>query len=212
MGNRVWKDPGIAPTELTSAGMDGRFGWNLFEGRQVEIDYDNNLLIIHSRLPGNLKGYVRSKIEFIHSFICAKASFVIGNKRYAGDFLFDTGSDQAIILDSARAGRQGFAKDLPLIRTSVLRDPRGVKYESRTVLSPLLEINGLALRDIPTMVLGGVNPTRFEINFLGNDLLKRFNTILDLKTDRLYLKPNKWMGSKYRGISRIPLLLQYNAA
>jgi len=28
---------------VTAHEMDGRFGWNLFEGKQVEIDYDRNL-------------------------------------------------------------------------------------------------------------------------------------------------------------------------
>jgi len=53
--------------------MDGRFGWNLFEGKQVEIDYDRNLLIIHSALPKALKGYVRSKLNFMHSLFVQQA-------------------------------------------------------------------------------------------------------------------------------------------
>ncbi|HWZ02868.1 MAG TPA: hypothetical protein VNX40_04600, partial [Mucilaginibacter sp.] len=64
MGNKVWSNPQIFITRVTSNEMDGRFGWNLFEGKQVEIDYDRLLLIIHSALPKALKGYVRSKMEF----------------------------------------------------------------------------------------------------------------------------------------------------
>jgi len=142
MGNLVWNDPVINSSASTAHEMDGRFGWNLFEGKKVEIDYDHNLIIIHSRLPDDLKGFVRSKIKFIHSYVCAEGIFVIEDKKYVGDFMFDTGSDQALILDSSWAGKQNLTRDLKLIRTSVLHDGGGVKHETRIVLSPRLEITG----------------------------------------------------------------------
>jgi hypothetical protein len=198
MGSLVWNNPKLATTSLTAHEMDGRFGWNLFEGKTVEVDYDKNLLIIRSGLPKEMKGYVRAKLEFIRSFVCAKASFKIENKKYTGSFLFDTGSDQALIVDSAWASRQNFPQNLKLIKSTVLRDPRGVEYETRTVLAPVLKINGFELTNIPTLMLGSKNPAGFEINDFGNDLLKRFNMILDFKNDYLYLKPNKLMNVKYR--------------
>jgi hypothetical protein len=164
----------------------------------VEINYDHNLLIIHSALPKALKGYVRSKLNFMHSFVCATGSFEIDHKKYTGNFILDTGSDQAIILDSAWVSAQNFPANLPLIKTSVIKDPRGVKYETKIVRSPLFNINGFALTGIPTYLLGGKNPAGFMVNDLGNDLLKRFNIILDFKNDYLYLKPNKLMGVPYR--------------
>lgn len=198
MGQAVWHNPEIIATGFTAHEMDGRFGWNLFEGKTVEIDYDHHLIIIHSMLTKKPKGYAKSKIEFIHSFVCMKGSFEIARKKYTGNFLLDTGSDQAVILDSNWAVKQNFRKDLKLIRTSVLKDPRGVKYETRVLAVPLIRLNDFVLTDIPAYVLGSKNPVGFEINYLGNDLLKRFNMVLDLKHDRLYLQPNKLTGVKYR--------------
>ncbi|WP_295716213.1 hypothetical protein [Mucilaginibacter sp.] len=201
MGNTVWNAPEILPTTTTAHDMDGRFGWDLFEGKIVEIDYDHHLLIIHSELPKTLKGYTRSKMEFIHSFACIKGTFEIEGKKYTGNFSMDTGSDQAIILDNTWAAKQNFPKDLRLIKLSVLSDPRGVKYETKIVLSPLLKIDDFRLTNIPTLMVGSLNPTGLEINYLGNDLLKRFNIILDFKNDCLYLKPNQLMSLKYRANS-----------
>jgi len=201
MGSLIWNDPVIVPTGVTAHDMDGRFGWNLFEGKIVEIDYDNSRLIVYSKMPKGLRGYGRSKLEFVHSFVCVKGSFEIENKKYDGSFLLDTGSDQAVILDSAWAIQNKFPTDLQVIKSSVLRDPRGVKYETKTVLAPLFTVNDFRLTNIPTYVLSGKNPTGFEINYLGNDLLKRFNLILDFKNDYLYLKPNKLVKVKYAAIS-----------
>ncbi|WP_306354142.1 hypothetical protein [Flavobacterium sp. '19STA2R22 D10 B1'] len=198
MGSLIFTNPEIVPTGVTAREMDGRFGWNLFEGKQVEIDYDHNVLIVHSKLPKKLKGYTKSKLDFIQSFVCMTGTFDIENKKYEGKFLVDTGSDQAIILDSTWMAKQNFPKNLKLIKTSVLSDPRGVKYETKIVEAPAFQMENLMLTNIPTYLLGSNNPTRFEINFLGNDLLKRFNIIIDFKEDYIYLKPNKLMGMKYR--------------
>lgn len=199
MGNITWKNPEIVPTGLTAHGMDGRFGWNLFEGKSVEINYDNNCLVIHPKLPKKLKGYVKSDLEFLESFVCMKGIIRIGPHDYSGYFLMDTGSDQAMILDSSWTARQHVPKDsLKLIRSSTLKDPRGVSYEARIVQFPQVMLNGFGLADVPAYLLNSRNPVGFEVNYFGNDLLKRFNMILDFKHDVVYLKPNGLMPVAYR--------------
>lgn len=199
MGSMTWKNPEIIPTGLTAHDMDGRFGWNLFEGKTVEINYDKNCLIIHSKLPKQMKGYVRSELEFMESFVCINGAIKIGSNVYPGRFLMDTGSDQAIILDKDWTARQQFPHDsLKLIKSSTLKDPRGVSYETKIVEMPCIKLNGFELRNIPTYMLSSRNPVGFEVNYLGNDLLKRFNMILDFKNDVVYLKPNGLMKLEYR--------------
>jgi len=191
MGTAVWYNQEMLPTGLSSREMDGRFAWNLFEGRQIEVDYDNNRIIIHNKTPKDLKGYERSKIGFIRSFPYATGTFEIAGKKYTGNFTMDTGSDQSLILDSAWVAKNNFPTDLKLIKSSTISDPRGVKYEMKIVEAPLFRLNGFPAANIPTLILSNKNPLGFEINYLGNGLLKRFNMILDFKNDYLYLKPNK---------------------
>ncbi len=199
MGTRVWTNPEVLTTVLTADNMDGRFGWNLFEGKQVEVDYNRGLIIIHSKMPKSLKGYVKSKMDFTRSFPHIKGTFEIAGKQCSGDFMMDSGSAEAMILDSAWAARQNFANGLKLIRSTTLSDPRSVKYEIKIVEAPNMALNGFGLTNIPAIILAGKNPMGFSINYLGNDVLKRFNMILDFKNDYLYLKPNKLMGVKYKG-------------
>jgi hypothetical protein len=52
------------------------------------------------------------------------------------------------------------------------------------VEAPLLTIDGYALTNIPSWLLGSLNPADFEVNLFGNDLLKRFNMVLDFQNDR----------------------------
>lgn len=191
IGTSVWHNVEMLPTNITSTGMDGRFGWNLFEGKQVEVDYDNNRIIVYNTKPRGMKDYKRSKIGFIRSFPYAAGTFEIGGKKYTGNFSMDTGSDQSLILDSAWVAKNKFPTDLKLIKSSTISDPRGIKYEIKIVEAPLFRLNGFMAPNVPTLILSSKNPLGFEINYLGNGLLKRFNMILDFKNDYLYLKPNK---------------------
>ena len=191
IGKLVITNPDFAASDVTAHDMDGRFGWNLFEGKQVELDYAKSRMIVHSgKLIKAPKGYVRSNLDFRNSFMIVKGAMKKGDQLLPGNFLMDTGSGQAIILDSAWSASADFAKGLQLIRSIILHNPRGDKFETKVVLAPAFEMSGYTLSNIPTLILGTRNPAGFSVNNLGNDLLKRFNVIMDFKNDCIYWKPN----------------------
>ncbi|MCD8740308.1 hypothetical protein LT679_06805 [Mucilaginibacter roseus] len=198
LGNTVWNNPEVAINNQTAHEMDGRFGWNLFEGKVVEVNYDKHLLLIHTQLPTYLKGYDKLKLKFIRSFACVSGAFLINSKDYIGDFLMDTGSDRAMILDSSWAARNNFPQNLKVAKQLEATDPRGVKYPVKTVFTPTYQLGKYKLNNVPALMLSGKNPVGFEINYLGNDLLKRFNLVFDFQQDQLYLKPNALIASDYR--------------
>lgn len=191
MGTAIWHNQEMLPTNLTSHEMDGRFGWNLFEGKQVAVDYDSNRIIIYNKMPKEIKGYQRSKIGFVRGFGYAAGTFEIAGKKYTGNFSMDTGSEQELIVDSGWVAHTNFPTDLKLIKSSILHDPQGNGYQIRIVEALLFRVNGFPVSKVNTLILGSQNPVGFEMNFFGNGFLKRFNMILDFKNDYLYLKPNK---------------------
>lgn len=197
LGKLNFATPTVVPTLLTAHGMDGRFGWNLFEGKVVEIDYDNERLIIHSERPRHTRNYQKIILDFQRSFVCINGILNTGNKQLTGSFMLDTGSDKALILDSTWVRKQGFPTDLPLIRETTFRNPRGEAFVSKTVRCPGFQMAGLPLTDLPATLLVSRNPANFEVNFLGNDILKRFNTILDFQNDVAYFKPNRHFAAPY---------------
>ena len=199
IGKLIINNPDFAATDVTAHDMDGRFGWNLFEGKQVELDFDKSRMIVHSgKLIKAPKGYVKSELVFRNSFMIVKGAMEKGDQLLPGDFLMDTGSGQAIILDSAWSASADFAKGLQLIRSIILHNPRGDKFETKVVLDPAFEMNGYTLTNVPTLILGTRNPAGFTINNLGNDLLKRFNMILDFKHDCIYWKPNQLFNMEFK--------------
>ena len=198
IGSLTWQNPVFAATGFTAREMDGRIGYNVFEGKIIEIDYDKSLLIIHSNLPRISKSYIKSEVTFLRSFPCINGSLTIKNKLYKGYFLLDTGADMAVLIDSVWADKQQFPKNLPLLKVTSFKNPRGVVFEQKTVISPLLNIQNSSFVDVPTTLLGTNNPAGISVNFLGNDILKRFNTILDLQKDCIYMRPNGFMSLPFK--------------
>ncbi len=198
LGGLIVQNPTIVRTKVTATNMDGRFGWNMFEGKSVEINYEKKCLVVHSQLPKQLKGYSKSKLVFVRSFPCVSLDIIFNNKAYRSQYILDTGADKALILDSTWVRKTNFINNLKVIHVSKLSDPHGKIYETKTVVTPQVKINNYLLADVPATILAGENPTQLEINLIGTGILKRFNTILDFKNDWIYLKPNQLIDVSYK--------------
>jgi hypothetical protein len=197
VGTLELKSPQILTARAASQEMDGRIGFDVFEGKQVELNYSQHIMVIHSRLP-RTKGYVRSKLIFNNGFPCVKGSFQLRGKVFDGLFTLHNGSATALVLDSGWAAKANIAGQCPLLRTSVITDGSGNKYETKIVLAPVFRFSRFKLANLPTTIFSGRTRFGFEVNFFGNDVLKRFNMILDLKKDNIYVKENQLLQVPYR--------------
>lgn len=201
IGTNTWDSLPIYPVSVGGQETDGHFGWDLFDGRMVEFDYDNSIMIIHSSLDKKPKGYSRLKIAYRHTLFCIDGKLVANGNAYSSPFLFDTGYQRSILLDSTLRKTQGFPKDLPVIKESILRNGAGKIFRTQIVNSDQIKFGKYAAPNIPTQLLNTANPARFPIHILGNELLKRFNTILDFQHHYVYLKPNGLMDMPYTDAS-----------
>jgi len=200
MGTAVWHHPEISPTALAAHGMDGRLGWTWFDGKVVSLNYDSSQLIISEDVSHHIKGYVKEKLTFIRSLPCVKGVFKIADKRYEAYFSMDNGSEQSMILDGAWRQQQHFPEDFKVLKMSVLRDGGGNEYKTEYVQAPPLTLGGKQLTGAPALLIGERTPGGTPVNFLGNDVLKRFNIIIDFKHDVIYWKPNRLFDAGYRKV------------
>ncbi|MEL7223083.1 MAG: hypothetical protein AAGJ93_17295 [Bacteroidota bacterium] len=201
LGAMRWDSLTIYPTTLLPKEADGHFGWNLFEGKVVELDYDKQLMIIHTSLPPALEGYAKLEIEYINTLFCINGKIQVGEKNYLGRYLFDTGFQRAVIMDKELKEESGFPSDLPVIKESRLRNSAGTEFVNQVVAVDEICFNQICASQVPVQLLSTPNPARFKTNILGNELLKRFNTYLDFQNHFVYLKPNSLMELAYEDAS-----------
>lgn len=201
LGNLTWDSLPIYPVVLSGQGTDGRFGWDLFDGRIVEIDYDNSLFIVHSKMPKTSRGHSKLPIIYSHSLFCIEGTLEVQGKKYQNRFLFDNGYQRTIMLDTTLLARQNFPGDLKVIKKTIMQNGQGKEFPVVTVNNEKLILGNSSLLNIPAQKLATANPAGFPVHILGNEVLKRFNTILDFQKNHIYLKPNKLMYLPYTDAS-----------
>ena len=197
LGNEKWDQQLIWPTRLSGQGTVGRFGWDLFDWRVLEIDFDNERFIIHSRLDEIPEGYTRFEIDYEREGFCLHGTLTIGGKEQPCKFLVDNGYQRAVLLDAALMREEGFSEDLTVIKTNELRDGQGNVIKTQIVNGDLLQFGELSLANVPVQILDQPNPAGFKVHFLGGEVLKRFNTIFDFQNGYIYLQPNHLLAETY---------------
>lgn len=197
-----WEHEQVYPLEATGDCCQGMFGWDIFDGKVVEIDYDTNEITVHTKSPKISRDYERFEMEIMKEHFCINLEIEADNKRYSSRFLFDTGYQRTIMLDNDLMNKIGLPlQQLPLIKTSVMYNSRNEEIPVNIVAAEKLIFGKYTLEKIPAQINSYNKPSGYATNILGNEILKRFNVILDFQENVVYMKPNHLFYEQYEEIS-----------
>lgn len=192
IANLEWKHQQIYPIETTGQGNDGMFGWNAFDGKILEINYDKGILVAHSKLPKINKDYEKFPMELMKEHFCISAVMEVNGKKYKNRYLFDSGFQKAVMLDTNILSDNGLnVGDFKLLKESKVFNSQNEEIPLKTVNLNKLHFGKYVLENIPAEINSYNKPAGFKTNFLGGEILKRFNMFIDFQKNVVYLKPNK---------------------
>ncbi|PZU87315.1 MAG: hypothetical protein DI529_07405 [Chryseobacterium sp.] len=193
-----WEHQKVYPLETTGDCCGGMYGWDIFDGKVVEIDYDTNLMTVSTKTPKISKDYEKFEMEMMKEHFCINVELESDNKRYKTRFLFDTGYQKSVMLDNKLMNNIGFPiQNLPVIKKSVMYNSQNQEIPVNIVSVEKLIFGKYTLENIPAQVNSYSQPAGYATNFLGGEILKRFNIILDFKNNTVYLKPNHLFKESY---------------
>ena len=201
LGNRTYQSK-VYDTQVVGHEADGLLGWDIFDGMVVELNYDKKLMAIHSKMPNNIINNPKTsrfKIKYINNkpFI---EGFIFHNKQaYKNWFLFDTGYQRTAMLDNYLLKKDKFPTEkMEVIKKVIMRGTQNNEIPVVTAKLQKLKLGKSVLENIPAQFLGSAKPMPgINIHILGSDILKRFNTYIDLQKDLIYLMPNQLYGMNY---------------
>ncbi|WP_025142959.1 hypothetical protein [Pedobacter jeongneungensis] len=201
LGNRDYKTK-VYPAELTGVGTDGRFGWDLFDGKIVELNYDQNLMVVHSVMPKYVsrdKDFSKLNIKYLSSLFLVESTIEQSGVKNTDWFLFDTGYHRTAMLDNDLLKTGKFPTDkMDVIKKVMMHGATGNEIPVVTSNLQILKIGKYDLKNVPVQLITGNKPLRgANIHILGNEVLKRFNTFLDFQNNVIYLKPNHFYNDGY---------------
>ncbi len=185
IGKIEWKNIEFVETKNMDRYEDAIFGNGLFLDKYVVADYDKKILIIsdimpvldskYRKYPMLLEGGVKPLIN---------ASFELEGKQYSDWFLFDTGNTGNGIVSFNFLNKHrlydNFSKVLAIGDRAIAKIP--ILYLADTTIN-----DGIINLDKKYNVATGYTEGG---GLLGNQLLKKFNFILDNQQGYIYLKPN----------------------
>jgi hypothetical protein len=196
----------VYDAELTGHGTQGRFGWDLFKNKIVELNYDQSLMVIHSMLPDrvdNGKRFTKLKMEFFKDIFLVPSGIRQNGIVNKDLFLFDTGYQRTVMLNNDLLKQGKFpAEKMEVLKSTIMHGAKGNEIPVITSNLNAIQIGKYNLKNVPVQVTSTYKPFKDKnVHILGNEVLKRFNIFLDFQNNAVYLKPNHLYSEKYEGVS-----------
>ena len=161
---------------------DAIVGNSLFLDKYLEIDYNNQLLIIHDSMPPLDSSWIKLDMLLdggVRPMISAVLE--LDGAKYTDWYIFDTGNSGNGIISNELTARYGIYDKFNKI----------IGFAGRKIASiPKITIAGYSFEN-GTIVLEKPGANLLEKSVLGNKMLSRLNVVFDNRQGYLYLKPNK---------------------
>ncbi|MBL0358294.1 MAG: hypothetical protein IPP72_16135 [Chitinophagaceae bacterium] len=193
IGNLIWDSVGMFSTKYTNWGCKGIIGNSILQDKIIELNYDNNIIVIHKTLPTISKDYIKVEMQIRDGVPYIPVIIDNGSTKAKNWFMFDNGFDNCLLVDNE------FAKTNSLYGTMKVVGHRSNSTNGKTamVIVPKLFIGDYELKDVPIDLQNPNDKQPYDRLIIGNDVLKRFNVIIDYENNFIYLKANKLMNEKY---------------
>ncbi len=178
--------------------VDGIIGYSFFSRYIVSINFDSSIIEIFS--PGKF-AYPRGGTTLKPAFTALPIQWVNfkERKKMGFNFYFDTGAGLCFLLS------EQFNKDSSLLlsrRKPVVTQAQGMsgKLQMRLTVIKEVRIGPYRFHQVPTYLYDDIyNVTSYPFTggLIGNDLLRRFNMILNYPRRQIYLIPNSHFRDRF---------------
>ena len=172
--------------------IDGIIGYSFLSRYIVKVDYDTTRLFVYTKGPMKYPrgGYL---IKPTLATIPVVTNRMKEERDITSRFFFDTGAGLCLLLTEDFVGDSSVFSKGKRIYTTQAEGLGGKTYMKLTTLKEF-RIGPYRFRRVPTFIFEDeFNVTSYPYlgGLIGNDLLRRFNVILNYERRDIYLMPNK---------------------
>jgi hypothetical protein len=171
--------------------IDGIIGYSFFSRYIVKVDFDSTEIEVYA--PGEME-YPRAGTILRPAFTTIPIQNLLVKDRKKSDFnfYFDTGAGLCFLMSDA------YATDSSILlsrRQPIATQAEGMggRLQMRLTVVKMVQIGHFKFRMVPTYLFNDqYNVTSYPYvgGLIGNDLLRRFNMIINYPKREIHLKPN----------------------
>ena len=183
---------------------DGIIGLNYFSNKILEINYKQKYLKIHDDIDSlSFCQYTKIQCQNIKNRLYIPISLKINDTISISDkFIIDLGSGSSVSLTSPVASKYKLDKAITnKVKYYTRYGGVGGESGSYSFIAKSIEIGGYKLNNFEayysTDKSGALSTTK-NAGLLGNEILDRFDVIIDFKTFCIYIKPNRSFTDTFR--------------
>lgn len=171
--------------------IDGIIGYSFLRRYIVKVNYDDMIIEVYS--PGMFK-YPRGGYMMRPDFsnLPLISALIKDGRDVAERFIFDSGAGLCLLLSKDFVEDSDIIKKTRPIYTTQAEGLGGKKVMQLTVVKEV-RIGPYKFKQVPVHIFDDeFNVTTYPLlgGLIGNDLLRRFNLILNYPDQRIYIKPN----------------------
>jgi hypothetical protein len=166
---------------------DGLVGNILFHDRVLKIDYDRMVISIYDSLPPLSGDWLAQDIVLDGAVPFIRGALSVGDTTLEGWYLFDTGAYTSILNTPRLSAVSKFVRQARRMLGPLGGRPRG----------PAITVGGRTFTETNYTVHrydGDVS----ALGLVGNDIMKRFNVVLDNREGRIYFQPSSRRDEPFR--------------
>jgi hypothetical protein len=178
-------------TSVYGEKIDGIIGYSFFRRYIVKINFDSSMVEVYS--PGEMT-YPRNGtvLHPVFTTLPIQNLTIKDNKKIDFNFYFDTGAGLCFLMSDRFAADSNILlrKRKPLLTQA---EGMGGKIQMRITVVKMVQVGKYKFRNVPTYLYSDeFNVTSYPNvgGLLGNDLLRRFNLIINYPRREIHLQPN----------------------
>ncbi|HMC99258.1 MAG TPA: aspartyl protease family protein, partial [Ferruginibacter sp.] len=171
--------------------VDGIIGYSFFNRYIVKLDFDSNMVEVYT--PGKIE-YPRDGTTLHPVFTALPIQWLQmkDRKKASFNYYFDTGAGLCFLLSDQYVRDSGIilSRRKPVVTGA---EGMGGKLQMRLTVVKELKVGPYRFRKVPTYLYNddyNVTSYPFVGGLIGNDLLRRFNMILNYQAREIHLTPN----------------------
>ncbi|UKT62294.1 aspartyl protease family protein [Pedobacter mucosus] len=189
IGGNKWYNIPLWENLNSGPGSGGKFGLELFEGKVIDINFDQKIITISKSLPKRIKDYESLNLIYKNEMMFIEAQCKIGEELFSNNFLIHSGYAGSILFDDGFTESHHLDEKLVVTSEKTLKDSFGNVLKTKKAAIPFLSIGETKLNDVSVGFFQGALG-RQKMSIIGGDLLKRFNIVIAADRKTIFLKPN----------------------
>lgn len=190
IGTANWAHVEFIRLERDFSDADGLVGWRLFDGRVAAFDFVQGRVIVRDSIAAAAEGYQAIPLRWMGALPAIEVEIDSAGTVVTELLQLDTGSNSALRLTAGAAHWGHYDASFRKSGEGRTRGTGPKVRKTRRVEVPQLRIAGFALERVASELEVPMEGEAPGASHVGMGVLGRFDLILDLRNDMVYLRPN----------------------